>query len=152
MLARDTSHAISVESGSGRRPAMPSDKRLKVPAQCFPKQKLIVVGICLSGSPGICLHHHVRVVHLEHVHHAHLKVSASMMMMMMMMRGCYAVGLWNERREELQWPLGTIPDPPQPSLPAVSGTGPTAPADFVLEIGCEELPPEDVDGALQQLR
>ena len=45
-----------------------------------------------------------------------------------------------------------IPEPQQPVIPSVSEPSPSAPADFVLEIGCEELPPEDVEGAIQQLR
>ena len=63
-----------------------------------------------------------------------------------------AAGLWNERREELGWPMGTIPVLPEPEVPYATTQGPSAPADFVLEIGCEELPPEDVDAAVQQLR
>lgn len=58
-----------------------------------------------------------------------------------------------ERRLELEHPLGQIPPPPVPPPP----TQPTRPlqaaqADFVLEIGCEELPPDDVASALDQLR
>ncbi len=48
--------------------------------------------------------------------------------------------------------MGTIPVLPEPDLPSAAPEGPSKSADFVLEIGCEELPPEDVDGAVQQLR
>ncbi|MCW5849074.1 MAG: glycine--tRNA ligase subunit beta [Anaerolineae bacterium] len=37
-------------------------------------------------------------------------------------------------------------------LPAEGGPAPTEPADFVLEIGTEELPPQDLQGALDQLK
>lgn len=64
-----------------------------------------------------------------------------------------AAGLWLERRKELGHPLGLVPPAPLPPPP------PQAPqqlqkaqADFVLEVGCEELPPHDVASALEQLR
>jgi hypothetical protein len=61
-------------------------------------------------------------------------------------------GLWLARREELGHPLGSIPalpslEPVSPSVPASD-----APRDFVLEIGSEELPPDDVDAGMAQLR
>ena len=62
-------------------------------------------------------------------------------------------GLWLSRREELGHPLGIIqgPQPPQPRpLPSARPASPTVP--FVLEIGTEELPPEDLDTGLEQLR
>lgn len=65
--------------------------------------------------------------------------------------------LWSERREEQGHPLGnalldckasTVVDLGQ--TPAHSP--PTGPAPFLLEIGCEELPPADLQHALTQLR
>lgn len=61
------------------------------------------------------------------------------------------------RREELGHPLGVIPplsDPePVTIQPEASTSGRTHDsADFVLEIGSEELPPDDVMTAAQQLR
>lgn len=58
-----------------------------------------------------------------------------------------------ERREELGYPLGTVAAMPE-APPPVSSTGslPSGAADFVLEVGCEELPPSDVTAAMQQLR
>lgn len=61
------------------------------------------------------------------------------------------------RREELGHPLGVIPPPPEPEpvtiQPEASTSGRTdEAADFVLEIGSEELPPQDVMTAVQQLR
>ncbi|KAL3155346.1 hypothetical protein ABBQ38_010907 [Trebouxia sp. C0009 RCD-2024] len=66
-------------------------------------------------------------------------------------------GLWMARREELGHPLGVIPPPPEPEpvtiQPEASTSGRTdEAADFVLEIGSEELPPQDVMTAVQQLR
>lgn len=59
--------------------------------------------------------------------------------------------LWLERREELGHPLGTIP-----ALPEAQGGVPqgavTGAAPFVLEIGSEELPPDDVTSVVNQLR
>lgn len=58
-----------------------------------------------------------------------------------------------ERREELGHPLGTVP-PAADAPPATADVAapPSAAADFVLEVGCEELPPDDVRMALEQLR
>lgn len=61
-------------------------------------------------------------------------------------------GLWLDRREELEHPLGLVaPLPPPPPPPQQQSPLHDA-ADFVLEIGCEELPPNDVTAALEQLR
>jgi glycyl-tRNA synthetase len=58
-----------------------------------------------------------------------------------------------ERREELEHPLGIVPPAPEAPPPALDlGHTPTSAADFVLEVGCEELPPSDVRSALEQLR
>eukprot|EP00798_Chlamydomonas_sp_ICE-L_P030665 gene30664-35682_t len=62
-------------------------------------------------------------------------------------------GLWIARREELEHPLGLVPAhvlPPPGKL--VSADLPTSASTFVLEIGVEELPPDDVVNALEQLR
>ncbi|EFN58140.1 hypothetical protein CHLNCDRAFT_141905 [Chlorella variabilis] len=60
-------------------------------------------------------------------------------------------GLWLARREEQGYPLGVVPPPEEPpaqaAAPAVD-----VPATFVLEVGSEELPPDDVVSALQQLK
>lgn len=62
-------------------------------------------------------------------------------------------GLWLDRREELKHPLGIVaPAPPLPPLASPSSPPLQNAADFVLEIGCEELPPDDVTAALEQLR
>lgn len=62
--------------------------------------------------------------------------------------------LWLARREEQQYPLGLVSPPeqlpPAPSAPLVVGSA--EPAMFVLEIGSEELPPEDVVAAMEQLK
>ena len=64
--------------------------------------------------------------------------------------------LWIARREELGFPLlkgeadgasAAAPAPPTPTQRAL----PTSAADFVLEVGCEELPPSDADTAAAQL-
>eukprot|EP00192_Tetraselmis_astigmatica_P002230 CAMPEP_0117679166 /NCGR_PEP_ID=MMETSP0804-20121206/17675_1 /TAXON_ID=1074897 /ORGANISM="Tetraselmis astigmatica, Strain CCMP880" /LENGTH=1066 /DNA_ID=CAMNT_0005488581 /DNA_START=94 /DNA_END=3295 /DNA_ORIENTATION=- len=63
--------------------------------------------------------------------------------------------LWTERREEQGYPLGTVQLPGDaatgavdPSLMPQKGTA----APFVLEIGCEELPPDDLDSVLDALQ
>jgi glycyl-tRNA synthetase len=59
--------------------------------------------------------------------------------------------LWVARREEQDFPLGLVkPMKPQPS--PVLADAPAKNERFVLEVGTEELPPEDLDGALEQLR
>lgn len=60
--------------------------------------------------------------------------------------------LWLSRREELGHPLGLIPPPasPVPTSPAASTSA--EPRTFVLEVGTEELPPDDVVSAVGQLR
>ncbi len=69
------------------------------------------------------------------------------------------LGLWLARREELGYPLGVIPAPLAPADSASGGDGGAATATlpntaelFVLEIGSEELPPDDVLSGMQQLR
>ena len=58
-----------------------------------------------------------------------------------------------ERRAELGHPLGLAQQPPDQPAPALDRTAlPAGPADFVLEIGAEELPAQDVTSAAQQLR
>ena len=57
------------------------------------------------------------------------------------------------RREELGHPLGTVSPAAEPLAPLGDvGSPPVEAADFVLEVGCEELPPDDVQAALNQLR
>jgi glycyl-tRNA synthetase len=61
--------------------------------------------------------------------------------------------LWLARREEQGYPLGQTLPPVPPSLPELAVHNlPTEPATFVLELGSEELPPDDLDSALEQLR
>lgn len=63
-----------------------------------------------------------------------------------------SAGLWLKRREELEFPLGmpTELQPPAPAQP--QGTLGSEPADLVVEVGCEELPPNDATSAVTQLR
>lgn len=59
------------------------------------------------------------------------------------------------RREELGHPLGTLEplqDPPPQQPEASTGDRSGQAEDFVLELGCEELPPEDLDTAIEQLQ
>lgn len=60
------------------------------------------------------------------------------------------------KREELEYPLLKMQDrwqlPPVPALPPIARTDFDKAADFVLEIGVEELPAQDVDYALAQLQ
>jgi len=61
------------------------------------------------------------------------------------------------RREELGHPLGSItpPIPPTPLLPTAAAAAAAAGAStapFVLEVGTEELPPDDLLAGLGQLR
>ena len=62
--------------------------------------------------------------------------------------------MWVARREEQGFPMGichTSP-PGSLSLPALSPERPTRDVDdFVLELGCEELPAADLDSSIQQL-
>ena len=66
-------------------------------------------------------------------------------------------GLWVARREELGHPLGVIQPPQEPEPVTIqpeastSGRG-SGSANFVLELGSEELPPDDVMTAVHQLR
>lgn len=71
---------------------------------------------------------------------------------------CCHPGLWIARREELGHPLGTI-NPTSLSTSsddeaAAKGTGQalSSPELFVLEVGSEELPPDDVLAGMEQLR
>lgn len=59
--------------------------------------------------------------------------------------------LWVERREELAFPLGMSPAPEGP-VASADGEFPDHPATLLLEVGCEELPPGDLDSAIEQLR
>lgn len=57
--------------------------------------------------------------------------------------------LWVAKREEQGFPLGTVQAQEAPlSIPANS---PSDSDTFILEIGCEELPPEDLSNVLNQL-
>jgi glycyl-tRNA synthetase len=59
--------------------------------------------------------------------------------------------LWVERRKELGFPLGVHHDNAPPT-PQPDGAFPTEAAPLLLEIGTEELPPADVEAAIEQLR
>ena len=59
--------------------------------------------------------------------------------------------LWVARREELGYPLGLAEAPAGKSLVDKTGPLPTAAADCVIELGTEELPPQDVASASCQL-
>lgn len=64
-------------------------------------------------------------------------------------------GLWLSRREEQGHPLGLVPPmlalpPAQPSVNAAADA--SAPRMLVVEVGMEELPPDDVTSAMEQLR
>ncbi|PSC72381.1 Glycine-tRNA ligase chloroplastic mitochondrial [Micractinium conductrix] len=61
-------------------------------------------------------------------------------------------GLWLARREEQGYPLGLVQPAVEPPAAAVAGPHSAEPASFVLEIGSEELPPDDVVAAMEQLR
>lgn len=69
-------------------------------------------------------------------------------------RGC--AQLWLDRREELGFPLGVwqMPSPPLGAKPVMDegylAPG-SSPRDFLLEIGSEELPPQDAIAAAKQL-
>ena len=56
------------------------------------------------------------------------------------------------RREELEHPLGLIPPPAVPSPQRPAPPASAEPRTFVLEVGGEELPPDDVVSAVHQLR
>lgn len=63
--------------------------------------------------------------------------------------------LWVARREEQDFPLGvcsTIQETASKDAKKVSHDLLSDPRTFVLEIGCEEMPPEDLDAALEQLK
>lgn len=60
--------------------------------------------------------------------------------------------LWLERREEQGYPLGLVPAPEAPRPGAPRAATSAGPRDFVLEIGSEELPPDDVLSGMAQLR
>eukprot|EP00897_Mesotaenium_endlicherianum_P003927 jgi/Mesen1/3562/ME000199S02720 len=61
--------------------------------------------------------------------------------------------LWVKTREELGFPLGMWKEAPPPVHPGEDSTPLTADEKrtFVLEIGSEELPPDDVSSAVRQL-
>ena len=61
-------------------------------------------------------------------------------------------GLWLKRREELGNPLGQAQLLPPVAPGAPEGPLPDQAADFVMEIGCEELPPQEAAAAVAQLR
>ncbi|WIA13728.1 hypothetical protein OEZ85_007280 [Tetradesmus obliquus] len=71
-------------------------------------------------------------------------------------------GLWMARREELGHPLGTVSSSTdEDAAPAAAAAGkaaaaaaagPSSPELFVLEVGSEELPPDDVLAGMAQLR
>lgn len=70
--------------------------------------------------------------------------------------------LWTERREELGFPLlkaqtpqvvsGDAVMPPAQGVEAAAEATSTDPQTFVLEVGCEELPPHVVGQAIEQVR
>lgn len=60
-------------------------------------------------------------------------------------------GLWLETREELCHPLGTV-EPPHVAAVAGPDWETNEPQTFVLEIGSEELPAQDVPHAVEQLK
>eukprot|EP00884_Botryococcus_braunii_P020707 jgi/Botrbrau1/731/Bobra.160_2s0054.1 len=62
------------------------------------------------------------------------------------------VGLWLERREELGFPLGEESPEPPAQAGQVAVPPEASAADFVMEVGTEELPPADSDAAVSQLR
>ena len=60
--------------------------------------------------------------------------------------------LWVARREEQEFPLGLVDIPSSEKVTAsVAKDAPTSSERFVLEVGTEELPPEDLDGAIEQM-
>jgi glycyl-tRNA synthetase len=69
------------------------------------------------------------------------------------------IGLWIARREELGHPLGTITPSSMSSssdddaaAAAAAGQAGSSPELFVLEVGSEELPPDDVLSGMEQLK
>lgn len=60
--------------------------------------------------------------------------------------------LWLQKRAEIGHPLGVAA--PQPAVDPGKLSGPPSlePAELLVEIGCEELPPADIQAARQQLR
>lgn len=60
--------------------------------------------------------------------------------------------LWLERRAELGQPLGVAQSHQLQSPGKPQSIGTDEPADLLIEIGCEELPPADVQAAERQLR
>lgn len=63
-----------------------------------------------------------------------------------------AAKLWVERREELEYPLGVHkPSSRAPVMPINEAVLPQAPHAFVLELGSEELPAQDVSAGIAQL-
>ncbi len=60
--------------------------------------------------------------------------------------------LWMKKREEVGHPLGQVGALAPPEVAAPQGPLATGPADLVIEIGCEELPPAEATAAVAQLR
>jgi len=60
--------------------------------------------------------------------------------------------LWVTRREEQEFPLGICSTEPDQVEGSIQPHVLQDPSTFVLEIGCEEMPPEDLDSALEQLK
>ncbi len=59
--------------------------------------------------------------------------------------------LWIERRAELDHPLGRVEPPPAPEVEPLRTEPPSAPSTFLLELGFEELPPDQVESYRAQL-
>lgn len=57
-----------------------------------------------------------------------------------------------KKREELGHPLGQVEALEPPAQATPQGPLATGPADLVIEIGCEELPPAEATAAVAQLR
>ena len=94
----------------------------------------------------------VQCLGIEGVLITRLNRSTNEVLAILMTLNAAAVGLWLKRREELEFPLGAASDlqAPRPAQP--QGTLSSEPADLVVEIGCEELPPADATSAIIQLR
>lgn len=60
--------------------------------------------------------------------------------------------LWLQKRAEIEHPLGAAKPLPPAEPGQIAGSPSLEPADLLVEIGCEELPPADIQAATQQLR